>query len=683
MQYIGEHIIPGLIGKIFVWTSFAFAIISMVLYFLNLRKESADRFRRPGRWFFILHAMSLLAVAGILYYLIFNHYFEYSYVWQYSSKDLPFKYILSCFWAGQEGSFLVWALAQAVIGVVLIYRSRDWENHVMAIVALSQVFVASMLLGIHFGGIKIGGSPFTLIRETIPSIQGTVFEMPDYLTQITDGNGLNPLLENIWMTIHPPILFIGYALTVVPFAYAIASFFRKSYYSWIKPALPWTILSLIMLGAGILLGGAWAYVSLTFGGFWSWDPVENSSLVPWMTLVAALHFLLISRKEHNALAMAYLFIGLSYVLVLYASFLTRSGVLAETSAHSFGDNGMTVQLLVYLMVFLVLLVVFFAKNLKKFYRKRRENLLSREFWMFVGAVIIILSAFQIIFTTSIPVLNKLFGSNFAPPSDRVGFYNKWQMPYALLIAGFIAFTQFLNYNANSTGEFLRKMAIPALAAVVVVVPFMIFGLITEYNAILMLLFVFFAIFGSLYNLIFRTAHPRNVPAIVTHTGFAVFLLGTLLTFSNSEVISKNTSAYDLGDEKQNAENLLVMRNDTVYMKGFYLTYSYNTKKGNTTEYRLDFLERQPGKFVRKFTLYPSVNRHPRMGDVYNPDTKHFLGRDYYTYIATVGHEKDYIVIRAIMNPYINVLWAGALIMLGGFAYSFWRRARIRRIVSNT
>ena len=353
MNFIGEHLLYGLLGKSFIWLSFAASLIStaMFLFYFSRKENPLKLIRGIARSFYILHVASLLAVIVVLYILIFKHYFEYSYVWQYSSKTLAIKYIVSCFWAGQEGSFLIWGICQAIIGLFLIRRAGDWESPVMGIVSLSQVFVTSMLLGVSVFSYKIGSNPFTLLRETYAGQPGTIFAQPDYLQYINDGNGLNPLLENIWMTIHPPILFIGYALALIPFAYAIAAFMKKDFRGWIRPSMPWVLLSLTFLGAGILLGGAWAYVSLTFGGFWAWDPVENSSLVPWLTLVAALHFMIVSRRQHFGLLFAFIFSMLSYILVLYATFLTRSGVLSETSAHSFGDNGLTSQLLAYLLVF--------------------------------------------------------------------------------------------------------------------------------------------------------------------------------------------------------------------------------------------------------------------------------------------------------------------------------------------
>ncbi|MFH1160570.1 MAG: cytochrome c biogenesis protein CcsA [bacterium] len=675
INYIGEHLLPGQMGQAFLWISFASALMAAIFYLHILRsnREMSKLEIRSSRGFYFLHVFSLIGVTVILYYIIFQHYFEYIYVWQYSSRELPVKYIISCFWAGQEGSFLVWALGQALIGLILIRVARKWEPGVMFFVSLSQLFVTSMMLGVEVGSWKIGTSPFTLIRETVDDIAGTVFTKADYLTTIKDGNGLNPLLENIWMTIHPPILFLGYALALVPFSYALAALVRKEYTAWIRIAIPWTLLSLLLLGAGILLGGAWAYVSLTFGGFWAWDPVENSSLVPWMTLVASLHFLLISRKQNYALLTAFIFVTLSYVLVLYASYLTRSGVLSDTSAHSFGDNGMAGQLVIFLLMFLCLSVVFIAIRARQFHEKKKEILLSREFWMFIGSLIIVLSAFQITFTTSIPVFNAIFGTDIAPPANAVGFYNRWQTPYALLIAGLIAFTQALNYEANDLYHFLKKIFLPLVLAIVLTLLFVFTGIVIKGSFILFLFFIWFSLIASLNNLIFKTSRPRNIPAVITHIGFVVFLLGALITFSNSRIISSNSSGFDLGDTKSNKENLLLFKNDTLYMGGFYVIFSGDSLEGNTTTYQVDFLKRVQGKYRWEFSLFPSVNRHPKMGEVYNPDTKHYLMKDYYSYIASVGRTSEYIVIKTIANPYINVLWLGSCIMLVGFIWALIRK----------
>jgi len=682
IQYLGEHLFPGQMGKMFMWFSFLASILATIFYLVSFYRKNSGRIVIIGaRCFYLVHAAMLVSVAAVLYYLIGNHYFEYAYVWQYSSLSLPVEYIISCFWAGQEGSFLIWAIFQALIGAVVLFRARDWEFPVMAVVSFSQVFVTSMLLGVNFLGMKIGGSPFMLLCETVGNVAGTIFQEKNYLTLLVDGNGLNPLLENIWMTIHPPILFLGYALALIPFAYTIASFMKKDHQGWISRTLPWTLLCLAVLGAGILLGGAWAYVSLTFGGFWAWDPVENSSLVPWMTLVAGLHFSMVARKQNFAFFSAFLFTALSYVLVLYASYLTRSGVLANTSAHSFGDNGMTTQLLTFLLTFFLMLIVLLGINFKKIQERRVDILFSREFWIFIGGVIIVLSAFQILLTTSIPVINSIFGTGIAPPVDPVGFYNRWQLPYALLIAGLIAFCQFLGYNGNDPRQFFRKLLFPLILSTLICVPFVVAGIVTRLNFILLLFFIFFALLSSLYNMIFQVTKPRNAAALITHIGFITFLMGALLTFSNSKTISTNTSRFDLGDAKTNAENLMLAKNDTLYMDGFYVVYTDKKVKGNTTEYQIDFLKWKNRKFEYAFSLFPSVNIHPKMGAVYNPDTRHLLFRDYYTYISYAGKDIDYIVIKVIVNPYIKILWIGAIVMIAGFVYAFRKRLRTRWINS--
>lgn len=668
---------PGRLGSLMTWIAVVASLAAAILYFLLTRpRMSGNNLLKSGaRFFYFLGAASVTASAFVLFYIIGRHFFEYAYVWRYSSSSLPVQYIISCFWAGQEGSFLIWALFQALIGGVLIFRSKDWEPWIMWVFALSNTFLVSMLLGIDIGGFRIGSSPFVLLRDVYGSAAGSLFRSQDYLTMVGDGNGLNPLLENFWMTIHPPVLFLGYAFSLVPFSYASGALLRGQCKEWLKPALPWLLCALFFLGAGILLGGAWAYVSLTFGGFWAWDPVENSSLVPWMTLLASLHFMLVARKQNNALFMAFLFSMFSFLLVLYASYLTRSGMLANTSAHSFGDSGMAAQLLIYLLLFFLLMLILLGVRFRNIGEHHEEVLLSREFWMFVGSVVVVLASFQILFTTSIPVVNALFGMHLAPPSDAAGFYNRWQLPFTLIIAAFIGFSQFLDYQANDGKTFLKRSLMPLLIAVLMTIAAAIGGIVRQVNYILFLFFLLFAMLSVLSNALFRAGGSRNWPALITHFGFALFMSGVLITFSNSTTISRNTSGFDLGSTKANRENLLLPKGDTLYMGGYYATYVNETKTGNLTRYRIDFLKKSRRVPELKFSLYPSVNAHPRMGMVYNPDTKHFITRDFYTYISSTGKDPDFVVIRTVMNPWINILWTGAVMMMAGLGWSVVRRIR--------
>ena len=307
-----------------------------------------DDWRTLARWAFYVHGLAILGVAVSLYWIIYNHYFEYHYAWSHSSLALPVQYMISCFWEGQEGSFLLWLFWNAVLGAILTRKSgSQWEAPMMTIFALVQAFLASMILGVVFGDtFKIGSSPFLLLREAMPD--APIFTAdPTFVPK--DGNGLNPLLQNYWMVIHPPTLFLGFALTLVPFAYCIAGLWRNQPLEWIRPALPWTLFGAMILGVGILMGGYWAYETLNFGGYWNWDPVENAVYVPWLVMIASLHTMLIAKRSSTGLKTAIILTIAQFLLILYSTFLARSGILGNASVHSFTDLGLSGQILLYLL----------------------------------------------------------------------------------------------------------------------------------------------------------------------------------------------------------------------------------------------------------------------------------------------------------------------------------------------
>lgn len=442
MDYIGEHLLPGKIGHLFIILSFVASIIATVSYFLSARSTdpiNAESWKKLGRITFFIDVVSILGIFVILYSLIANHRYEYQYVYKNSGNDLEPKYILSSLWSASEGSFILWTLWHAVLGVVLTFTAKKWEAPVMAVLSFTQVCLATMMLGIFFFGTKIGANPFALFREQMPDLP--VFQFADYATRIRDGNGLNMLLQNYWMVIHPPVLFLGFASTVIPFGFAIGGLITKKYGEWVKPALPWALFSACVLGVGIMMGGAWAYESLSFGGYWAWDPVENASLVPWLTLIAGIHTLLIYKSTGRSLQTSFFLIALTFILILYSTFLTRSGILGETSVHSFADLGMNAQLYLFLYVFFwlpsiaslngrnkkllalgasvlflflagfvhpifalispIAALVLFLVNMNKLIPaiKKEEAASSREFWMFIGSLVILFSAILIIVQT--------------------------------------------------------------------------------------------------------------------------------------------------------------------------------------------------------------------------------------------------------------------------------------------
>jgi len=304
----------GNFGHLSTLIAFVSAVVTAFAYSQYFKANELDKpsWRRFSRVSFYVHAVATLLIAGSLFEIIYHQRYEYFYAFSHSSKALPVHYMISSFWEGQEGAFILWAFWNVVLGLFLVHSNKFWEAPVMVVFALVQAFLISMILGVVVGDLKIGSSPFILLRD---ATQAPIFEVnPDFIPE--DGTGLNPLLQNIWMVIHPPTLFLGYASTLVPFAFLIAGLVTKRYAEWIRPALPWAIFSAMILGMGIIMGAYWAYVTLNFGGYWNWDPVENAAYVPWLILVASIHTMITFKKSATALKTSIVLVILSFILVL-------------------------------------------------------------------------------------------------------------------------------------------------------------------------------------------------------------------------------------------------------------------------------------------------------------------------------------------------------------------------------
>ncbi len=637
IQYTGEQLIWGKIGNLLIVLSCTAALLTSISYLFYFRTKEQS-WRDLGRKAFAVQALSILSIFGLLFYLILNHRFEYYYVWEHSNTIMPLRYILSCFWEGQEGSFLLWMFWHCAISIVIIYTAKEWEGGVMFIISLVQVFLASMILGVSVFGINLGSNPFVLLREHPDFANLPFIKSPDYLSKIRDGRGLNPLLQNYWMTIHPPTLFLGFSMTVVPFAYAMTALMQRKITEWIKPALPWAFAGVMILGTGILMGAAWAYESLSFGGFWAWDPVENASLVPWMTLVACAHVMLIFKHRNRALLSSYVLAILTFFFILYSTFLTRSGILGDSSVHAFTDLGMTGQLVIYMLFFLLFAAVLLIINRKSFIEQQEEeHILSREFWMFIGTLVLLIGSLQITFTTSTPVINKLFGTKMAPPTDPIDHYNQWQVPVAILLCLLIGIGQYFRYRKSEWKTFREKITLSIIISVVITGICAIFlGKYPPHYYALLFASVFAAVANLDYFIRVLNGKMANAGASIAHIGIALILCGALISNSKKEIISRNVKNIDLGKEIPNKENIMIeQKTDTLPMGPYYVTYTGSEQKGVNVYYTISYfsLDRTTGEKKKEFDLKPFVQLNERMGNVAEPATKHFLTRDIYTHIT--------------------------------------------------
>ncbi|WP_214225584.1 cytochrome c biogenesis protein CcsA [Pedobacter sp. B4-66] len=657
IQFIGENLLPGKVGQFFIVLAFAASLLSTISYFFATQnKDLADQsWKRIGRISFLINWVSVIGIGATLFFLILNHYNEYYYVWSHSSKALPVYYIVSAFWEGQEGSFWLWAFWQSLLGVILIWKAKSWENGVMTTVAFSQAFLTSMLLGVQVFGERIGSSPFILLRDAldIKAMAPVVFADPEnfknYLKFIVDGRGLNPLLQNYWMVIHPPTLFLGFASMIVPFAYGIAGLWQKKYKEWVKPAMPWALFAVMILGTGIIMGSFWAYEALNFGGFWAWDPVENASIIPWLTLIAGVHVMIAFKNTGHAFFTAIVLIFISFVLVLYASFLTRSGILGETSVHSFTDLGMFGHLILYNVVFLAIPVILLIVRWKELpITNKDEETYSREFWMFIGSLVITVACIQVIFSTSVPVFNAAFGTNFAPPIDAIKYYNQWQAPFAILVTIISGFTQFMKYKRTDIRKFYSGLAATVIFSLVITAGFVY--ITNVYHNLMYILLTFSCVFAVISNAkILGQAFGgkrKLVGAAVAHIGFALLLLGALVAAATNKPISLNATNFipvkDFEKAEKPGENIVLYKNEPKKMGKYTVTYISDTTVAPNTFYKLNFkvYDEETGKVKEDFEVNPHIQSNEKMGLIASPDTKHYLTYDIYTHVTSAPLKED-------------------------------------------
>ncbi|MEP7236989.1 MAG: cytochrome c biogenesis protein CcsA [Ferruginibacter sp.] len=665
MIFEGEHLLPGQIGHFFVLLAFIASVISTIAFATaSFKKDLVEKrsWLNFARLAFITQLISAVIIFATIFYICSNHYFEYMYAYKHASKELESKYLLACIWEGQEGSFLLWTIWHSVLGIIIMIKSKEWEAPVMSVISLAQCFLLFMLLGLYAGDVRLGSSPFTLTRN---EIAGPIFSQANYLSFIKDGIGLNVLLRNYWMVIHPPILFMGFASTIIPFAYAYAGIQSKRFGEWITPALPWALFSACVLGVGIMMGGKWAYESLSFGGYWAWDPVENASLVPWLILIAGLHTMVIFKATGHSLKASYLFAFLTFIFILYSTFLTRTGILGDTSVHAFTDAGkaINVMILAFVAAFTLPAFILLLANAKKMPSvQKEENTNSREFWMFIGSLVFFLAAMFIIAKTSVPVYNKVFGTKIAQPENVEFSYNKVVILVAIIIGLLSAVTQYFKYKKTEPGYILKKIALPTLLAAGITALLAVFYPLTYYKGGAGFLgAAYVALFAAIYAAIANAGYIwsglngklKAAGGSIAHIGFALMLVGILISSSNKEVISNSRanginlpiSGKDpMTKETDNPlENLTLMRHVPAAMGPYEVTYlrdSFGNEKGRRF-YELLFQRKDETtkKVVEQFTLWPDVYIMKDDNMSSNPDTKTYLGKDIFTFISYAVNDK--------------------------------------------
>jgi cytochrome c-type biogenesis protein CcmF len=494
-----------MMGTVIIWIAFTAALASIYFYVVSVKNEKVLQAARSS---FYISLVGIGAASVLLLLYILQHRFEYNYVANYSSRDLPISLLITTFWAGQEGSFLLWALFAAVIGFFLQRNTqhKKLESEAMAVYSLVLAFLLLLI------AIK---SPFQYIWD-IPANNVS----KDFIPQ--DGKGLNPLLQNFWMIIHPPVLFIGFASLAVPFVLAVAALWQKRYSDWIRAALPWVLFSGLSLGSGLVLGGYWAYGVLGWGGWWGWDPVENSSLIPWIVSVILIHTMLIQMLTGRLVRTNFILAVLVYLLVVYSTFLTRSGILANASVHSFVDPGS----LAYSLL-LVWLGVVIIGGFGMIYVRRKElktqsqpiASMARESILSLAMLIMGVCALIILFGTSTPLYSN---STFEP-----SFYDRTNQPLAILMTLLLGFSLLSKWNLENHRFFFKRLIISGILSISTLCVLVVFGLRDLFAALLVLTSLFTLIVSIDHGVRVGRERPRLIGGALSHAGLAILFIGII------------------------------------------------------------------------------------------------------------------------------------------------------------
>jgi cytochrome c-type biogenesis protein CcmF len=576
-----------MIGTVVIWIACLAGFSSAMLFASSIKKQKNLLIARSG---FSLTVVSVILASALLMIYILQHRFEYSYVTNYSSRDLTTALLITTFWAGQEGSFLLWALFAVIIGIILqrYSRHKGMETEVMTVYSLVIAFLILLI------SIK---SPFQYLWKARPNeIQ------PGFIPQ--DGRGLNPLLQNFWMIIHPPILFIGFASLAVPFVLAVAALWQKKYNEWIRSALPWVLFSGLSLGSGLILGGYWAYGVLGWGGWWGWDPVENSSLIPWIVAIILVHTMLIQMLTGRLIRTNFILAVLAYLLIIYSTFLTRSGVLANASVHSFVDPGsLAYTLLVAWLVLIAIggfgMITLRRKDLKN--QTPPSALMTRESILSIATIVLGVCAAVILFGTSKP----LFSGSAVEPT----FYDRTTFPLAALMTLLLGFSLRTKWNQEDRQLLFKRLIVPGAFSVFVLAVLVFLGL-HDVFAILLVLTSLFAFFISV-DQGFRLAkeQPLFIGGALAHTGLAILFIGII---ASGRYGQKQSVALPL--------------NQSQLVFGYELTYSGTlpTEDGKTKY--IVHVDQNGKRKTLEPVMFESVYNNSLMR---NPDYSSYWTKDFY------------------------------------------------------
>jgi cytochrome c-type biogenesis protein CcmF len=598
-----------------------------------------------------VYAIWLLITLGsaILVYAMMSGDFRFAYVAEHSNKAMPTLYKFAAWWGGQEGSLLFWSWLLATYTAVVTYtnrrKHRDLMPYVIGVLATVQTFF--LLLN------NFVANPFQMLAED------------KLIVSVPDGNGLSPLLQYPAMAIHPPMLYLGYVGFAVPFAFAIASLItRQPGEGWIHTTRRWTLVTWLFQSCGIMLGAAWAYHVLGWGGYWGWDPVENASLLPWLSGTAFLHSVMMQEKKGMMKVWNFVLVTATFLLALFGTAITRGGLVQSVHAFARSDIGKYfVSFLAICIAATAYLILDRLDYLKS--ENQLESVVSRESSFLFNNLILLASCFAVLWGTLFPVLSEYFTSNKI--SLDADWYNRLMVPIGLFLLFLTGVGPLFSWRRTSVDSLRRNFQIPGIAALVLAGALFAAGIHNFYALISFGFCLFVALTVimefvrggksiaakndmNLLRAMVELTHrnTRRYGGYLVHMGIVLMFIGfTGHAFNQSDVKELN-----IGNTMQ---------------VGHYDLKMVNREEGDTPLYASE-------------TATIEVSKNGKVIDFLKPERRFYkaskestsevglrqrLNEDLYLNFAGMSDDNQRAIIQAYVFPLVDWIWIGGLILIGG------------------
>jgi len=599
----------------------------------------------------LLAACGLVSISvAVLTYALLTHNFQIEYVYSYTSRDLSLAYLLSALWAGNDGSLLLWVWLLSLFAVVVVLQKRDIGRELVpyasSIIMVTQTFFLILLLSV--------ANPF----QQLPLIPA-------------DGRGLNPLLENPGMILHPPLLLAGYVGFTIPFAFAMAALLtRRLGDEWLRAIRRWTLLAWLFLGVGIIIGAWWAYVELGWGGYWVWDPVENASLMPWLVATAFLHSTIMQRRRGMLKIWNMVLIILTFSLTIFGTFLTRSGVLSSVHAFSESTLGPFFLTFIGITIFGSLGLLYYrSEELKG--EAEMESLVSRESTFLLNNLLLVGAAFAIFLGTVFPIISETIRGvkvSVGPP-----FFNQVNGPIFLALILLTGICALIGWRRISVKNLIRKFLWPLVAALIVVIVLFFSG-VREWYALIAFPVCGFVLSTILYNWFQETRARRRMRTenylkafrgliVANRPRYGGYIVHIAIILIAMGVIG--SSFYEIEKEA------ILTPGESMSIKNYTLTYEnmsyYETQSKLVVTATLSVYNR--GKLIGKVTPQKYFHRSYEQG-VTEVAIRTTLGED--LYVILIGwDEVGTTAFKVLVNPLVNWIWIGGGVFVLGGLIAFW------------